>query len=228
MFQLFESLVNDRTQMSTPEWLLLVGSCVDQNTPMGRMMVNLCYAPKLLRDLPTATRLSYFGTQMSEGDDANIASGVNMSAIRDQVQALCQSCKADLDILRTILCQTEAEIEAAFREAQLPVSAVTLRSLQLIYFKNQGLYYSGLIITIIYIRLLAALYRQLENDDDDSNTINPINSVELESEVTALSLEVLSAIAMKGDKSGPVGSALNLLHSTIASGYLGEQGWTHW
>ena len=214
MFQLCEGLINDRIQMSTPEWVLLVGSGQPQNTAIGRMMVNLSYAPNLFRGKPALRRRCMY--PVSEGDDANIANGVNIPAMRDQVYALYQSCKADLDILRTLSRQSEAETESVFGEAKPPV---VFQPLQLTHFQIQRWYTLGLIISIIYTRMLAALYRPLENDDDS----NPINSAELECESRALELEVSLPLTMQGDESGAVGSGFYAFCTTIAWGEPGFQ-----
>ncbi|KAJ5595149.1 uncharacterized protein N7459_001357 [Penicillium hispanicum] len=80
---LFEGLFNERINLSPDEWQHLVSNEFDENSPDGQMLKRLAQAPNLMRRARHA-----------------LQTGQDTTAIQEEVMAIHQACKLNLDAMR--------------------------------------------------------------------------------------------------------------------------------
>ena len=235
IIQLFGGIINDRIQMSDSEWGSLVSYC-GQDALGYTMMLNLSRAPNLMRSARESLRLYRYSHLLqlqrdyyhSDEDDNQTTPTPTPAAmieqiqhVREQIKPVYESCKANLDILRTLaLYQTESDFETSMNMAQVPISPSTI---QLIRVGNQRRYNLGLVIAIIYAQMLSSLQQQQQRHYQDyhastnTSTQPDLNlDVDIELESSSFSLEILSAISMQSNECRPMASGFFVVCLSIA------------
>ena len=237
IIKILEGIINDRIQMSDPEWRLLVGDS-GEDAVGCRMMLNVSRAPNLMRSARECLRLYHHSRLLqlqrdyyySDEDDDKTTPTPTPAAmieqiqhIREQIKPVYESCKTNLDILRTLaLYQNERDTETAMNIAQVPNPRLTI---QLIRVGNQRRYLVGLLITIIYARMLSSLqqqqqqqhhYRDYHTSTSTSTQLDLNLDVDIELESSLFSREMLSAVSMQSNEGRPIYSSFFVMCLSFA------------
>ena len=236
IIKILEGIINDRIQMSETEWGSLVGDS-GQDSVGYAMMLNVSRAPNLMRSARESLQLYRHSRLLQlqrdyhhsdKDDDQTIPTPAAMieqiQHIREQIKPVYESCKANLDILRTIaLHQTERDIETSMNMAHIPICRLTIH---LIHVGNQRRYMVGLLITIIYARLLSSLQQQQQEQQHHYQDYNTSTSTstqldlkfdfDIELESSSFSREMLSAVSMQSYEGRPIASAFFVICLSFA------------